>query len=634
MIMLGNNWLKRSLYMMAAALLISTSSTNAQVPLAPQNPAAVRSTTAHGQESGAAATALQTACNQSALQELAKPLGITVTEIPDAAKIPGGAKYVPATAKLPAYCEVIGSFVTDQKAGKTANFLAVFPEAWNTKFLQIGCSGTCGNFFVSDPTSSTIVISNQGTPGESIAKGYASFSTDEGHATMLPGAWAIKGPGQVDQGAIDDLFYRADQTLANVGKIFTALLYSRVKGTPQKISRSYFIGCSEGGRDALVAASLFPDEFDGIISGSPYAEMVGAAFQFVGGTLAELRSPSADVPPEVLAKVDPFVKAKCDELDGVKDGLIQNPAACNFIPSRDLPICEEGKPANACFTKAQIESISVLVSAVTDEQGKVVQPGYTVSELLATPRFPVPPKDPLADEFPSNSQQMVGSPWSLGDSVLKIYVHHNDPDFHTRRIVSFTSGGSGAITNFHIVVPRAEVDKAESIAAMGVAAHPDKLRRLIDHKRKLLIWANLSDQTLTPYMSVNYYKQLAMQYGGYSKLQQNVRLFLVPGTGHCSMFGCGPQNFDPLSAMEQWVEHRNAPDTLIATQYPVKTGPSSSFLDFTGTPVRTMPLCKFPEMAHYAGSGDVNVASNWSCPSSDTSMLTVGESGKQAGVLQ
>ncbi len=123
-------------------------------------------------------------------------------------------------------------------------------------------------------------------------------------------------------------------------------------------------------------------------------------------------------------------------------------------------------------------------------------------------------------------------------------------------------------------------------------------------------------------------------YGGYAKLQDNVRLFMLPGTGHCSMFGCGPQNFDALSAMEAWVEMGTAPDALLATQYDVRVRMGSPSLDFSKPTGRTMPLCKFPEMAHYSGSGDVMQAANWSCPANDSSMLKVGESGRQAGVIE
>ena len=567
-------------------------------------------------------TNLEASCRADVLQAVAAKLqGVAVKNVKDAPQFQDGVKYFAASGDHPAFCEVSGSFVTDSKSGRTSNFLAVFPEAWNRKYLQIGCSGHCGNFYVSDPASPVVTITNQGYPGESIIKGYASFSTDEGHDTMAGGDWAVKRPGQVDQGSIDDFFYRADKVLASVGKAFSVAFYTQVTGSTQKISRSYFIGCSGGGRDALVAASFFPEEYDGIIAGSPYANMVGVALQTEGIVLASGRSKDAEVSPALLAKVDLAVKAKCDALDGVKDGLVQNPAACNFVPARDLPLCDGKNPVDSCFIKNQVESISAAVSAVTDEHGNVIHPGYSVSELNVPLGGPV-----------------VGiSLTPLAEAVMKIFVHKDDPNYQLSSSIKFDSGGSGKITNFHITVPQADYALAESEARMGIGAHPEAAATLIKENRKLLIWANFSDEKLTPYMSINYYKELAKLYGGYTKLQNNVRLFLLPGTGHCSMNGCGPTSFDAISAMEDWVEKGKGPDNLIATQF--STRPSGSaqmppIADRSKPPVRTMPLCKFPEMAHYGGQGKVNEAANWNCPATDKSMLRIGESGRQAGVIE
>ena len=582
---------------------------------------------------------LEAACRPEAVQAVAAklPTGVNVKEIDDGPKLPGGAKFTAANENRQAYCQVTGSFVTDPQTGKTANFLATFPATWNSKYLQLGCGGHCGTFAVSDAASGPITITNQGLAGQIIIKGYASIATDEGHETMTGGDWAVKGPGQIDQAIVDDFLYRSHKMLSHAGKELTAAFYTQATGKPQKLTRSYFSGCSGGGRDALVAASFMPEEFDGIIAGSPYADMVGVAFQSAGGTLANVRSDAADIPVELVSKIDPFVKAKCDEADGIKDGLIQNPAACDFIPSRDLPLCDGKAPADACFTKAQIESISTVVSAVTDELGNLVQPGYSISEVQYSMRKPTE-KD--IAKLPAAMKPMAGSGQgamtSLADAVMKIFVHQNDPNYDLTSLIKFAEGGSGKITNFHIIAPQADVAKGRTAMSLGIGAHPERIGALIKQNHKLIIWANLSDQLLTPYMSINYYKTLAKMYGGYTKLQNNVRLFLLPGTAHCSMSGCGPTSFDVLSAMEDWVENGNSPDTLIATQYATKphTNPMMpTVFDYSKT-VRTMPLCKFPEMAHYSGQGDVMDAANWSCPASDTSMLKVGESGRQAGVIE
>ena len=579
-------------------------------------------------------------CQPAAVATLASRLSIKVTvrELPRAEipgpYLPGGVKYTPATEKTPGYCQVTGSFVTNPRTGKTANFLATLPVVWNRRYLQLGCGGHCGTFAVSDAALPTITITTQGKPGDIISRGFASFATDEGHAGFTQGAWAIKGPGRIDEDALQDFLYRADEVLARMGKAFTVAFYAQATGSPQRIAYSYFCGCSGGGRDALVAASYFPQEFDGIVAGSAYANMANIAFLTTGVSLAADRSKGARLSPALIAQIDPIVKAQCDALDGVKDGLIQNPMACNFRPQTDLPRCPRDRPGDHCFTRAQIETVSTLLTAVTDRQGDVVQPGYSVSEIQSA--LLMPPPDPrMPNPWPDTGNPATGASGGmglLGDVVLRIFTHRNDPDFHTRSVISFGSGGSGQVTGYRVIVPKAEVAEANAAMRMGIGDIPQNAATLIRLNHKLLIWANLSDQLLTPYTSIDYYKRLAKMYGGYRKLQRNIRLFAIPGTAHCSggSPGRGPGSFDALGAIQRWVEKGKAPDGLLATLYE----PNAYGVDFSKPLGRTMPLCKFPEMAHYSGHGDVDDAANWSCPANDRSMLEVGESGKQAGVIQ
>lgn len=575
---------------------------------------------------------------QAALAQLSP--AVTVKELPGeqsagGPKMTGGTSFVAAAKDLPAFCQVSGSFVTNPKTGKTANFLATFPAEWNGKYLQLGCSGHCGQFAVSNAATPVITITNQGYPGQIIQKGYASFATDEGHVGFAGGSWALKGAGQqVDEDAIEDFYYRSHKVLAQLGKQITTTFYAQATKAPQKLARSYLSGCSGGGRDAFVAASYFPEEFDGIIGGSAY-NLVGVGLHVAASAVTALRSQDADVSPGLVSKIDPIVKAQCDKVDGVEDGLIQNPAACDFRPERDLPRCDGKSPTDQCFTQAQIETISTVLTAVTDEDGKLVQPAYSVSEVLPAFRMPTRPKDltaadpwPEAQSIPQNGGS--GGLWSLANGTFKIFVHKNDPAFNTRSLFTYKAGGSGPVTGFRAVVPKAEVAKALSSARMGIGHFPENAAKLIKQDRKFLIWHNLSDEKLTPYMSINYYKQLAKLHGGYDRLQKNVRLFAIPGSSHCSMSGVGPNNFDPLTAIEDWVEKGKAPDSLLASLY----NPNSPMIDPSKKPLRTMPLCKFPEMARYNGKGDVKDAANWTCPANDQSMLKIGESGRQAGVIE
>jgi feruloyl esterase len=578
------------------------------------------------------AAKLQSFCQTPKIQAVAASLtdnAVAVGQIAEPLTFPGGTRFVPAKGAVPAYCQVQGSFVTNPKTRKTANFLATLPANWNGKYLQIGCSGHCGNFAVNNPATPYVTITTQGYPGQVMIKGYATFATDEGHAGFEGGTWAVKGPGKVDEDAITDFYYRADQVLAQVGKKFTVAFYAELTGKPRQIDRAYFNGCSGGGRDAFVAASYFPQDFDGIIGGSAY-NLMPRAVHAVATAIASIRSPGAMVSDAQLALVDRIVKAQCDALDGVRDGLIQNPAICKFNAERDLPKCPEGKRNDTCFTKAQVETLSTVLSATTDEHGNVVQPGYSVSELQAAFAPPHPPKDPAAIEPWPDTASQEGGLWALGNADLKIFAHANDPEFSSRALISYKSGGPGQVTDFHSVVPRAEFAKDLAAGAPGIGHFPEKADKLIELDRKFLIWHDFSDEKLSPYVSINYYKQLAARHGGYASLQKNVRLFMIPDAGHCSMSGVGPGNFDPLTAMEDWVEKGKAPDALLAKLY----NPLSPLIDPSKTPLRTMPLCKFPEMAHYSGKGDLKEAANWTCPTNDTSLLKVGESGRLAGIIQ
>ena len=554
----------------------------------------------------------EASCTADFMQAAARGLGTTVTVGPIRnGMFASATRYVAVSGATPAYCQVSGSFVTNPASGKTANFMATFPANWNGKYLQLGCSGHCGQFYVSNPAVPSITVTAQGYATQIIDKGYATFATDEGHEGMDGASWAVKADGSVDRDKIDDFFYRADKVLSVMGKEFTTAYYGRVRAAQQRIDRSYFSGCSGGGRDAMVAASYFPEAFDGIIAGSPY-DMLGMLFQSSAMSAAAKRTPDAALTPALLALFDKTVKQQCDRLDGVKDGLIQNPAACNFSAERDLPRCTAGAPAGQCFTDAQAETASIFTSAVTDERGNVVQPGYSLSELGIMP---------AAMAF-------------LSDPALKVFVYGNDPAFKPAALFSFRRGGPGQVTSYRAVVPAAEVARAREALRTGYGHLRENTPRLIAAKTKLLIWHNFSDEKLTPYSSINWYKRLSADHGGYARVQNQARLFMLPGTTHCSITAVGPNSFDALGAMEAWVEKGQAPEALLASVADRQFSPGQPKAEALKMPNYTMPLCKFPEMPRYIGRDDMQDAKNWSCNPRDARMLTVGESGRQAGVIR
>src|SRR5262249_36100894 len=287
-----------------------------------------------------------------------------------------GVKLTPAKGKVQAYCQVTGSYVTNPKTGKTANFLATFPEKWNGKYLQLGCSGSCGYLLMNDPATPPITITTQGYPGQLFEKGYAIFGNDLGHLADSPASqsseWMKSPDGALNEDALIDYFYRADRVMVDVGKAFTRAFYARQAGSKPEIGKSYFMGCSQGGREALVAATRFPEQFDGIIAGSPVSGLSGTIWSGTArGLLAQQPGLSKLTVGQVAMLKDRIV-AKCDAVDGVTDGLIQNPAACDFHPTRDVPICGEGQVSDSCLTKAQAEIISTLFSGLSDEAGHLL----------------------------------------------------------------------------------------------------------------------------------------------------------------------------------------------------------------------------------------------------------------------
>lgn len=568
-----------------------------------------------GQEHGSAVAEFSQACTPEKLQAVANTAeaALTISEIRNiitGEKIPGGAKFVPSSATLPAFCKVSGSFVTNKKTGKTANFLATFPENWNGKYLQYGCFGTCGFFWFNDASSPNVDIIAQGAPGDALRKGYASFSTDEGHQTHEVVSWAENGPGNVNQEAIDDYLYRATEALAPVAKKLTSAFYSSLSGQSRNIERSYFAGCSGGGRNALVAASTFANEFDGFISGSPAMDLVGMSFHSSAFALATRRDGYTDISPAQVEVLNKVVNAKCDGLDGSEDGLIQNPAACDFLPEHDLPQCDLSKANEGCFTRAQVEALSVLVSSVVNERGELVYPGLAISNLAL-------------------SKKKMVSEGIRAEGLLRVLMFGNAVDFDLNTLIRLIPDEKGV--SLRAEVNSADVEEARKAMGAGVVDSPTQFDEVFRQNRKLMIWHDLSDNTLTPYETINFYARLAERHDGYDSLQNNVKLFMLPGTGHCSggFGGVGPNSFDALTAMERWVEEAKEPNALVATYYP-----GTEFgKDFSRSSGRSMPLCKFPQMAKFNGQGDINDSVNWRCADTDQSMLRMGKSGARAGVV-
>ncbi len=509
-----------------------------------------------------------------------------------ALKIPNmmitSAAVVPAAAPNPEYCDVKGSVATSGEGAEpgSANFEIMLPANWNQKFVFNGVGGLAGSLNSSaNPADQALFL----------ARGYATAVTDTGHL-VANSTWEYSAPGSPDMPKVVDYFFRAvhDVTLASKQLVKS---YYRA----DTIRRSYFDGCSNGGKMGLLEASRFPADYDGIISGSPWLDPVGTSLWSLKNTKALL---DGYIPAAKFQAVSAAILKQCDKVDGVADGIIQNPAKCTFQPDALVP---------ETLTQKQADALKLIMSPVRDEQGKLIYPGASVGNLgqdNMTVRGPTnyldaPPADPKsAKPF---GDAAVPANWGLAQNILmKLGYYDAGKDMNN----AIESNGVVKTEALNLVYSRLAADVPDDPSAFGA---------YFAKGGKLLIYHGYDDLVISPYSSIWFYEDLAQENGGYEKVQQNARLFMVPGMQHC-VLGAGPNSFDTLSALEQWVEKGIAPDAIPATHS------TNNEVD------RTMPLCKFPEKAHYKGSGDPNSVSNWSCPQNDKSLLAVGPNGVLAGV--
>ncbi len=519
---------------------------------------------------------------------------------------------VAASGTTPAFCDVVGQLNTaggDAPAG-SAGFELQLPDNWNKKFLFYGVGGLAGSTYAD---FSANPVDRQGA----LAKGYATAITDAGHlAGNTDASWALLAPGKPDEAKLADYYYRATHEVTVAGKRLTRRFYDG-----QRIEAAYFDGCSNGGRQALVEATQFPADYNGIVAGDPFFDIrsIIVASRFAKQQL----SPETYIPATLLPTVDAAINASCAKLDGVDDGLIQNPAACSFDAAS--LICKPGQDGG-CLSTGQADTLNAYFTATRNSLGGLVYPGFAVSNLATSATGPlagggadvwstglVPPTSFTAPE-PWGNAGFGPSPvgYQFGDHIIQSIVTQ-DPKYNIR---DYPVSQDGTIDEETLAT-------FDARTGAGTASDPNGYRRFIQRGRKLIIYHGYSDPALTPFRTIGLYDQLAANAGGYDKLQRSVRLFMVPGMQHC-IGGPGPNVFDTLTPLEAWVEQGVAPASIPAAHY-VNNDPAQA-VD------RTMPLCPYPTQATYDGTGDVNAAGSWSCAPNER-LLQVGPNGEQAGLV-
>ena len=444
----------------------------------------------------------------------------------------GNANY----SSLPAFCRV--SLTLTPSADSDIKVEIWLPQTgWNGKFQAVGNGGWTGS--IGYPALS-----------RALQKNYATASTDTGHKGERA-SFALGHPEKMI-----DFAFRAVHEMTVQGKVVTSAFY----GSGPKYS--YWNGCSSGGKQGLKEAQLFPDDFDGIIAGAPANNWIHQKAAVVNSSQTVHRDEAHDIPPAKYAVIHKAVLDKCDSLDGVKDGILENPRACRFDPS--VLECK-GADAPSCLTSAQLDSVKKLYAPVTvPKTGEFLFPGLEPgSELSWEVQAGKEPRTVAVDLF--------------------MYVVFKDPKW-----------------DYMTLDLNKDVALADQSEGNMMAATNPNLKPFFAHNGKLLMYHGWADPNIMPGNSVNYYSSVLNFAGWKGTEQESIRLFMVPGMGHCSG-GEGPNEFDMVKALEDWVEGGKVPATI-----PVARREK-------GAVVRTRPLCAYPQAAKYKGTGSTDDTANFTC---------------------
>jgi tannase/feruloyl esterase len=451
----------------------------------------------------------------------------------------------PRGRSLPGFCRVAAT-VTPTKESDIKVEVWLPLSGWNGKLQAVGNGGWNGTM-------------PHGGLDAALRAGYAAAGTDTGH---LGGG----GPWMQNREKLIDFGYRAVHEMTARAKAIVDAFY----GSAPRYS--YFTGCSGGGREALMEAQRYPRDFDGIVAGAPSLNATGRA-AFSMWVAASLRKVEGSyIPKDKYGAIHQAALAACDSGDGATDGIIENPRECRFDPA--VLQCK-GPENNSCLTVPQVAAARVIYEPLVDPGTKQeIAPGLSPGSELGWGTY--------------GAEQ----PFGIGVEMFK-YLVFDKPDWDYR--------------SFDVARDMPAVRNAEAGVVNAMSAD---LTAFFASGGKLIQYHGWSDPQIQPLSSVEYYEsvlhRMASSAGalakadGAPKVMPNFRLFMVPGMAHCGG-GEGTASFDMLAALERWVEHGEAPDSIPASRV------------VNGRTDRTRPLCPYPQQATYKGSGDINDAANFAC---------------------
>jgi len=460
------------------------------------------------------------------------------------------ADHVEATDQRPAHCRVTGVVQPE------IQFEVTLPDAWNRRLYMFGNGGYAGE----DLAEATRVE----TRDAALREGFATVQQNTGHDAK---AEPLGSFAENNLGKLIDYASRGVHTTVVTAKEMIRAYYDRAP------VYSYWDGCSTGGRQGLMSAQRYPGDFDGILAGAPVLDFTGTQLWGVWNAQALAKAPITIQQLPVIARA---VMDKCDTIDGIKDGLLTDPRQCTFSPAQDLPRCEADRPGDQCFTPAQIDALQTVYGGVRSK-GEVIFPGQLPGAEPADGGGSSGWKDWIVAQN-GQSRQLA-----YGESFLKYFANAPaaQPDLDWRRF-DFDK----------------DVERISRIRDILDATDPD-LSEFAQRGGRIISYFGWADPALNPMMGVNYYERVRKTMGE-GPTSNFYRLFMVPGMFHCRG-GFGPDRFDAMTPLINWVETGRAPESILARQ-------------MAGEQVRrTRPLCPYPLVAKYSGAGSLDDADSFSC---------------------
>jgi tannase/feruloyl esterase len=439
-------------------------------------------------------------------------------------------------ASVPAFCRVRATLTPSADSDIKAE-VWLPASGWNGKYEAVGGGGWAG--VISYPAMAAAVRA-----------GYATSSTDTGHT----GGTADFALGHPEK--LIDFGYRAIHETTAFARPVVDAFY----GAAPKLS--FFNGCSTGGRQAITEAQRYPNDFDAIVAGASAWDGMRMHAVRVAVSQQINRNPDGVIPPAKFEMIHEAVLSACDALDGVKDGVIENPPQCHFDYAT---LACKGADAPTCLTASQVESAKALTSPLAD-----IRTGKRIDERHLWPGSEL-------------GWTNLGGAQPLGLSVSGLAnILFKDPRWDWR--------------SFEVAKGIEEAAKADGGALFS--GDPN-LKPFLARGGKLLMYHGWADQQVTPQTSTIYYENV-LKTVGRDAAAKGIALYMVPGMAHCQG-GAGTDTFDKMAAIESWVASGSAPKQIVAAHL------------IAGVVDRTRPLCPFPQIAKYKGAGDTNDAASFAC---------------------